>query len=72
MSDAIRRMGYTLNRMSLTESDKRFRYQGKKVKITHTLLLEPLQISEGKAKVPEKPGIGIKIDMDAIDKYRVV
>ena len=35
MSDAIRRMGYTLNRMSLTKSDKRFHYQGKKVKITH-------------------------------------
>ncbi|SVE51480.1 uncharacterized protein METZ01_LOCUS504334, partial [marine metagenome] len=28
-------MGYTVNRMSLTESDKRFHYQGKKVKITH-------------------------------------
>ena len=34
MSDAIRRMGYTVNRMLLTESDKRFHYQGKKVRIT--------------------------------------
>ena len=40
--------------------------------LEHSLLLEPLRISEGNAKVPEKPGIGIKIDMDAIDKYRVV
>ena len=39
--------------------------------LEHSLLAEPLQISEGKAKVPEKPGFGIEIDMDAIDKYRV-
>ena len=37
-----------------------------------TLLLEPLRTAEGKAKVPEKLGIGIKIDMDAIDKYQVL
>lgn len=40
--------------------------------LEHSLLLEPLRISEGKAKVPEKLGIGIKIDMDAIDKYQVL
>ncbi|HHZ89119.1 TPA: hypothetical protein EYN98_22850 [Candidatus Poribacteria bacterium] len=39
--------------------------------LEHSLLAEPLQISKGKAKVPSKPGFGIEIDMDAIDKYRV-
>ena len=39
--------------------------------LEHSLLAKPLQISKGKAKVPEKPGFGIEIDMDAIDKYRV-
>jgi len=39
--------------------------------LEHSLLAEPLQISKGKAKVPEKPGFGIEIDMDAIDEYRI-
>jgi len=35
------------------------------------LLLEPLIVSNGHAKVPEKPGIGVELDEDAVERYRV-
>ena len=39
--------------------------------LEHSLLTDPLQIAEGMAGAPEKPGFGVEIDMDAIDKYRL-
>lgn len=35
------------------------------------LLEEPLEIANGFTKVPEKPGLGIKLDEDALAKYRI-
>ena len=35
------------------------------------LLAEPLVVSDGHAKVPEKPGIGIELNDDAVEQYRV-
>ena len=37
--------------------------------LEHSLLTDPLQIAEGMAGAPEKPGFGVEIDMDTIDKY---
>jgi L-alanine-DL-glutamate epimerase-like enolase superfamily enzyme len=39
--------------------------------LEHSLLAEPLIIKDGLAKVPEKPGLGIALDMDAVERYRV-
>jgi hypothetical protein len=38
---------------------------------THTLLTEPITVSEGFAAVPEKPGLGYELDRAAIEKFRV-
>ena len=35
------------------------------------LILEPLRIEDGYAFVPDKPGLGCELDMDAIENYRV-
>ena len=35
------------------------------------LLVEPLQITGGYARVPEAPGLGIEIDQDALTRYRM-
>jgi L-alanine-DL-glutamate epimerase-like enolase superfamily enzyme len=35
------------------------------------LLVEPLIVSNGHVKVPEKPGIGVELDEDAVERYRV-
>jgi len=37
----------------------------------HSLLVEPIRIVEGYAKVPDLPGIGIELDRDAIARFRV-
>jgi len=34
------------------------------------LIVDPLPFSDGHIKVPEKPGLGVELDEDAIDKYR--
>jgi L-alanine-DL-glutamate epimerase-like enolase superfamily enzyme len=39
--------------------------------LEHSLLAEPLTVADGYAKVPEKPGLGVAIDMDAVERYRV-
>lgn len=39
--------------------------------LEHSLLAKPLVVQEGYTKVPEKPGLGIALDMDAVDRYRV-
>ena len=39
--------------------------------LDHSLLAEPLVVREGRAKVPEKPGLGATLDMDAVERYRV-
>ena len=35
------------------------------------LMLEPFAMADGFYKVPTKPGLGVSLDMDAIDRYRV-
>jgi len=35
------------------------------------LLAEPLVVSNGHAKIPEKPGIGVELDEDAVERHRV-
>jgi len=42
-----------------------------KMQLEHSLLAEPLVVVEGHAKVPEKPGLGVGLDMDAVERYRV-
>ncbi len=36
----------------------------------HDLLATPLEIKDGHATVPQKPGLGVELDMDAVEKYR--
>jgi L-alanine-DL-glutamate epimerase-like enolase superfamily enzyme len=36
------------------------------------LIIEPFAVKNGHIEVPEKPGIGVEIDEDAVDNYRVV
>jgi muconate cycloisomerase len=35
------------------------------------LLVEPLEIVNSRAHVPQKPGLGIDLDLTAVEKYRV-
>jgi len=35
------------------------------------LLVEPLIVSNGHTRVPEKPGIGVELDEDAVERYRI-
>ncbi|MEE2657258.1 MAG: enolase C-terminal domain-like protein [Candidatus Latescibacterota bacterium] len=37
----------------------------------HSLLKERMLVVDGHARVPEEPGLGIELDMDALEKYRV-
>ena len=45
------------------------------ISITHVLeddlMLEPFTMDDGFYEVPTKPGLGVSLDMDAIDRYRV-
>ena len=38
---------------------------------THTLLAEPFQVVNGFASVPDRPGRGFDIDMDAVHRFKV-
>jgi muconate cycloisomerase len=35
------------------------------------LIVEPLEIREGRARVPQGPGLGVELDFEALEKYRV-
>jgi muconate cycloisomerase len=35
------------------------------------LIVEPIRMEDGNALVPDKPGLGIELDMDALERYRV-
>ena len=39
--------------------------------LEHSLLREPIKVHEGQASVPDLPGIGVELDMDAVENYRV-
>jgi len=32
---------------------------------------DPLEVKDGRVKVPEKPGLGVTLDEKALEKYRV-
>lgn len=34
-------------------------------------MLEPFQVREGFYEAPSDPGLGVTLDMDAVEKYRV-
>lgn len=38
---------------------------------THSLLTEPIVVKQGKAVVPDRPGLGYELDIDAVNKFRV-
>ncbi len=35
------------------------------------LLAEPLPLKGGEARAPEKPGLGVELDEEKVEKYRV-
>jgi muconate cycloisomerase len=35
------------------------------------LIVEPIRIEAGRARVPQQPGLGVTLDLDAVEKYRV-
>jgi muconate cycloisomerase len=35
------------------------------------LMVEAIEISNGRARVPQKPGLGVELDLQALEKYRV-
>ena len=35
------------------------------------LIVEPIETVEGAAVVPDRPGLGVKLDFEALDHYRV-
>jgi len=37
----------------------------------HNLLTEPIHVSNGLTKIPQKPGLGIELCWDAVEKYRI-
>ncbi len=39
--------------------------------IRNKLVNNPLQLNDGKVTVPDKPGLGIEVQMDVVDQYRV-
>ena len=38
---------------------------------SHHLLKEPIEVVDGCHKVPDAPGLGVEVDEDAVEKYRV-
>jgi L-alanine-DL-glutamate epimerase-like enolase superfamily enzyme len=38
---------------------------------THSLLTEPLRVEQGKAAVPDKPGLGYELDRDAVAHFKI-
>lgn len=38
---------------------------------THNLLTAPIVVKDGKAAVPDRPGLGYDLDLDAVAKFRV-
>jgi L-alanine-DL-glutamate epimerase-like enolase superfamily enzyme len=37
----------------------------------HTLLKEPIKVVNGLAKIPTAPGLGIELDWDAVERFRI-
>jgi len=37
----------------------------------HPLVEDPLEVKDGRVKVPEKAGLGVTLDEKALEKYRV-
>ena len=46
------------------------------ISVTHVLeddlIFEPFEMNEGFHEVPRTPGLGVSLDTDAIEKYRIV
>ena len=36
------------------------------------LIVEPLEIRNGQARVPQQPGLGVELDYAAVERYRVL
>ena len=39
--------------------------------LEHQLLQEPLKIENGQVIIPDKPGLGADLDLDAVERYRI-
>ena len=43
---------------------------GEKIR-SNDLIVEPIRFADGSALVPQGPGLGVELDMDAVEKYGV-
>jgi L-alanine-DL-glutamate epimerase-like enolase superfamily enzyme len=37
----------------------------------HTLLKEPIRVHNGYARIPDGPGLGVEVDWDAVERFRI-
>ena len=64
-------MSATLQFIANLPEAKYLEYCGQETVLSRSLVTEPVTVKDGWVEIPQKPGLGVELNMETIQKYRV-
>lgn len=64
-------MSATLQFIAALPDAKYLEYCGQETVLSRSLITEPVTVKDGYVDIPDRPGLGVELNMDTVNRYRV-
>lgn len=64
-------MSATLQYIAALPNAKYLEYCGQETVLSRSLVMEPVTVKDGYVDIPSKPGLGVEVNMETVNKYRI-
>jgi len=64
-------MSATLQFIAALPQAKYLEYCGQETVLSRSLVQEPVTVKDGYVEIPDRPGLGVELNMDTVNRYRV-
>ncbi|NLI22335.1 MAG: mandelate racemase/muconate lactonizing enzyme family protein [Clostridiales bacterium] len=64
-------MSATLQFIAALPQAKYLEYCGQETVLSRSLVQEPVTVTDGCVEIPDRPGLGVELNMDTVNRYRV-
>jgi L-alanine-DL-glutamate epimerase-like enolase superfamily enzyme len=64
-------MSATLQFIAALPHAKYLEYCGQETVLSRSLVMEPVTVADGFVEIPDKPGLGVELNMETVNRYRV-
>ena len=64
-------MSATLQFIAALPNAKYLEYCGQETVLSRSLVMEPVKVKDGFVEIPDKPGLGVELNMETVNRYQV-